>query len=136
MKLHQWFLLLSYKQRIWLFGTVAVMLVLIAAGIFLSPSAKPPKTVNVSVEMSIRDIAPTLKVTGKALARELGLPLDVSKTKPLSTLDVKPETLRHAAQHLLSHHDTKLKYYLRSVSFRGPCVPHQAGAPGSMWCRS
>ncbi len=122
MKLHQWFFLLSYKQRIWLYATVAVMLVLIAAGIFLKPSAEPVKAVNVSVEMSIRDIAPTLKVTGKALARELGLPLDVSKTKPLSTLEVKPETLRHAAHHLLSHHDTRLKYHLYAALVLGGLV--------------
>jgi ferredoxin len=122
MKLHQWFLLLSYKQRIWLFGTVAVMLVLITAGIFLNPPAEPAKTVNVSVEMSIRDIAPTLSVTGKALARELGLPIDVSKSKPLSTLGIKPETLRHAAHHLLSHHDTRVKYHLYAALVLGGLV--------------
>ncbi len=98
------------------------MLVLITAGIFLNPPAEPAKTVNVSVEMSIRDIAPTLNVTGKALARELGLPIDVSKSKPLSTLGIKPETLRHAAHHLLSHHDTKLKYYLYAALVLGGLV--------------
>jgi ferredoxin len=98
------------------------MLVIIAAGIFLNQSVEPAKTVNVSVEMSIRDIAPTLKVTGKALARELGLPLDVSKTKPLSTLGVKPETLQHAAHHLLSHHDTRVKYHLYAALVLGGLV--------------
>ena len=62
--------------------------------------------------MSIGEIAPELSITGKALARELGLPLDVSKQQSLSTLGVTPETLEHVAEHLLSHSDTTLKYYV------------------------
>ncbi|MEA2061868.1 MAG: 4Fe-4S binding protein [Thermodesulfobacteriota bacterium] len=122
MNLYQWCLMLSYKQRIWLFGTVTIMLVIITAGILATPPAEPVKAVKVNVEMSIRDIAPILNVTGKALARELGLPLDVSKKKSLDTLQVKPETLQHAAHHLLSHHDTTLKYYLYAALVLGGLV--------------
>ncbi len=109
----------SSKQRVWLFGAVALMIIIIGAGIFLNRPAKLEKAVNVSVEMSIRDIAPKLNVTGKALARELDLPLDVSKTKPLNALDVEKDTLEHAAYHLLSHRDTVLKYYVYAALVLG-----------------
>jgi len=112
MVIHQWFSLLSRRQRVWLFGATAGMAIIIALGILLDPSEGPEQLPDFSVQMSIRDLAPKLKVTGKALARELGLPLDVSKTKALSALGVQEETLQHAAHHLLSHHDTMLKYYV------------------------
>ncbi len=122
MNLRQWFFLLSHKQRIWLFGTVAAVLLIMAVGIFVTPPGEPAKSVNVSVEMSIRDIAPKLKVTGKALARELALALDVSKTRPLSMLGVKPQTLQHTAHHLLSHRDAMLKYYFYAALVLGGLV--------------
>ena len=68
--------------------------------------------VSFNVEMSIRDIALKLNVTGKALARELKLPLDISKQKPLRVLGITPENLQHVTEHLISHRDTMLKYYV------------------------
>ena len=112
MYIRHWFSLLSGKQRAWLFGTTAIIIVIIAVGVVLNPSSKTAEEVNLSLEMSIRDIAPALGVTGKALARELGLPLDVSKKNPLGTLGVKTETLDHSVHHLLSHRDSGIKYYL------------------------
>ena len=100
------------KLSVWLFGTVAVMVIIIGFGIFLNPYSETAQVPGFSVEMSLRDIAPALNVTGKALARELGLPLDVSKTKSLHALGVKDETPQHVAHHLLSHQDSMLKYYL------------------------
>jgi len=98
------------------------MIIIVGAGIFLNPPAKLGKAFTVSVEMSIRDIAPKLNVTGKALARELDLPIDVSKTKPLSTLGVKPDALEHTVHHLLSHRDTMLKYYVYAALVLGGLV--------------
>jgi len=118
----QWFSLLSSRQLVCLFGTAAIMLILIGLGILLNPPYKLEEMASISVEMSLRDIAPKLRVTGKALARELGLPLDVSKKEPLSALGVKAETLQHAAHHLLSHHDTMLKYYLYAALVLGGLV--------------
>lgn len=112
MIIKSWFSLLSTKQRVWLFGAIAGMAVIIGLGVLLGPSDKPEQVKDLSLEMSIRDLAPKLKVTGKALARELGLPLDVSKTKALGALGVKEEALRHTVHHLLSHRDTQLKYYV------------------------
>ncbi|MFO7937825.1 MAG: 4Fe-4S binding protein [Kiritimatiellia bacterium] len=112
MKTRQWFSLISHKQRVWFFVTVALMVIIIGAGIVFNPPVKTEKAVNVSVEMSIRDIAPELDVTGKALARELDLPLNVSKTKPLKALDVEKDALEDAEHHLLSHRDNMIKYYV------------------------
>jgi ferredoxin len=122
MNMHSWFSLLSAKQRFWLFGTAAVMLIIIGFGIIVSPAGEPVDVATFSVDMSIRDIAPTLNVTGKALARELNLPLDVSKRIPLRALDVAPEELQHVAQHLLSHRDTMLKYYVYAALVLGGLV--------------
>jgi len=122
MKTHQWFSLLSRKQYAWFLGTVTLMVMIIGTGIVLNPPTMPENVVNVSIEMSIRDMAPKLNVTGKALARELDLPLDVSKTKPLSALGVQTETLQHAAHHLLSHRDTTLKYYVYAAFVLGGLV--------------
>jgi ferredoxin len=122
MKMYYWFSLLSIQQRFWLFGTSAFMLVIMGFGILMDPYAEPKELEGYSIDMSISDIAPRLGVTGKALARELHLPLDVSKQKPLRELDVKPETLKHAVDHLLSHRDTMLKYYLYAALVLGGVV--------------
>ena len=84
MKTHYWFSQLSVKQRIWLFATAALMLAIVSIGFLMHPAAKSKKAINFSVDMTVRHIAPKLGVTGKSLARELRLPLDVSKSKPLS----------------------------------------------------
>jgi NAD-dependent dihydropyrimidine dehydrogenase PreA subunit len=112
MKINRWFSQLSVKQRIWLFGTVAIMVIIVCVGILLHKPGTPKDLVFFNVEMSIRDIAPKLNVTGKALARELKLPLDISKQKPLRVLGITPENLQHVTEHLISHRDTMLKYYV------------------------
>jgi len=122
MNTHQWFSLLSSRQHVWLLGTVVLMVIIIGAGIVLNPPAKPDEVVNVSVEMPIRVIAPKLNITGKALARELDLPLDVSKATPLRAMGVETETLQHAAHHLLSHRDTTIKYYVYAALVLGGLV--------------
>jgi len=112
MNTSSWFLRISFKQRIWLFATVAGMLVVIGVGILLNSSSTPKESIDFNINMSIRDIAPKLGVTGKGLARELELPIDVSKKKPLNLLKVTEEELHHAVEHILSHRDSMLKYYI------------------------
>ena len=103
---------LSPWQRMWFFVSVVAALLICALGILCEPDrtlqAGDPFTVN----MSIREIAPKLEVAGKGLARELALPLNVPKNKPLKTLGISQEQLDHAAAHILSHRSTNLKYYL------------------------
>ena len=122
MNTQQWFSLLSKKQRLWLAGTLALMMIITGFGIFLDKPGKSERVPAFSVNMSIRDIAPALGVTGKALARELDLPLDVSKTKSLGELGIKEETLRHVVRHLLSHRDVMVKYYLYAALVLGGLV--------------
>ena len=107
-----WFSQISFKQRIWLFVTVAGMLVIIVFGVLLSSSNKPRKSIDFNTNMSLQDIAPRLGVTGKGLARELELPIEISKKKPLISLKVTEKELHHAVKHILSHRDSMLKYYV------------------------
>ena len=112
MNKYPWFTQSSFKQRMWLSATVVAMLSIIMLAAVLDSSREPEETIDFTTDMSITDIAPHLGVTGKALARELNLPLDVSKRTPVKALGITPEELQHAAEHLLSHRDTMLKYYV------------------------
>jgi ferredoxin len=112
MRVGHWFSQLSGRQRAWLLGATAVALAIVAFGVLASPVGDAGDPPDFSVDMSIGDIAPTLNVTGKALARELELPLNVSKRQPLRTLGVTREDLDHVTEHLLSHRDTTPKYYV------------------------
>jgi ferredoxin len=103
---------LSPVQWIWLIGTCAVAIVIVAFGWGRERGAESPSGNSFTVQASIREIAPELGVTGKALARELGLPLDVPKGRPLAKLGVSQDELDHATAHLLSHHPSGLKYYV------------------------
>jgi ferredoxin len=119
---NSWVLKISLKQRIWLFVTVAGMLVIVFFGVFRDSPGELKGTPNVNIRMSIRDIAPKFGVTGKGLARELNLQLDASKKKPLSSLGVTEETLQHSVEHLLSHRDSTLKYYVYVALVMGGLV--------------
>jgi len=112
MNTSSWLSQISFKQRIWLFSALAGILAIVALGILLNSSSAPKESIDFNINMSIRDIAPKLGVTGKGLARELELPLDVSKKKPVRTLGVTYEELDHAIEHILSHRDSMLKYYV------------------------
>ena len=71
-----------------------------------------PHPSELTVERSIQDVASRLNVTGKSLARELGLPLEITKNRPIKTLGIAQETLDQATAHIRSHHDSGLKYYV------------------------
>ena len=66
---------LSKVQWAWLVGTLAIGTAIVAAGWVLEPADSTVSAASFTTTMSIRDIAPELGVTGKALARELGLPI-------------------------------------------------------------
>ena len=117
-----WVLKISFKQRIWLVVTVAGMLAIVFFGVFWDSPGELKGTPNVNIRMPIRDIAPKLGVTGKGLARELNLQLDVSKKKPLSSLGVTEKTLQHSVEHLLSHRGSTFKYYVYVALVMGGLV--------------
>ncbi len=112
MKTKLWFQGLSKKQRIWLLGTIAISLLIIIAGFLIDSKDNPKNSVNANTDMSIRQIAPDLGVTGKNLARELDLPLNISKTKSLKKLGVTNKKLQHVVHHLLSHRSTTAQYFV------------------------
>ncbi len=103
---------LSSLQKMCFIASVAAALLISVLGILCEPDKLSPAGNNFTISMSIKEIAPKLEVTGKGLARELALPLDTPKKKPLSKLGISQEQLNHAAEHILSHRSTNLKYYL------------------------
>ncbi len=112
MRTFQWFSLLSGRQRIILLITTFIALSVAALGFLGHDESQQGDALGFSTDMPISRIAPGLGVTGKALARELMLPIDVSKSRPLKELKVSDKELSHAVDHLLSHKDSPGKYYL------------------------
>ena len=106
---------LSPRQRLWFIASVAAGLLIIAFGILFEPDRPSQAGSEFTISMSIREIAPRLGVTGKGLARELALPLETPKKKPLNELGISQEQLDHGVAHILSHRLTGLKYYLFSA---------------------
>ena len=103
---------LSTRQKMWFLVSVVAGLLIGVFGILCEPDRPSQAENQFTANMSIREIAPKLDVTGKGLARELALPLDTSKKEPLSELGISQEQLDHATTHILSHRSTGLKYYL------------------------
>ena len=107
-----WLSLFSGRQRLILVLTLLVGLGIIAGGFWRHHGPTAPTDIVINADMSIREVAPLLGVTGQALARELGLPLDIAKNKPLRELSVSRQELDQVVDHLLSHVDAAAKYYL------------------------
>jgi len=103
---------LSPRQKMWFIMSVVAGFLIGVLGILCEPDRPSQAGNQFTVNMSIREIAPKLDVTGKGLARELALSLDTPKKKPLSELGISQEQLDHAVTHILSHRSTGLKYYL------------------------
>lgn len=107
-----WLKQISLKQKIWLLCTLLVSIFIITTGLIFQPQ---PPAVDLGIfntEMTITDAAPKLGVTGKSLAKELGLPIDSAKNIPLSKLGISQDKFDHAAEHILSHSPTTIKYYI------------------------
>jgi len=103
---------LSPRQKMWFIVSIASVLLISVLGILCEPDRPSQAGSRFTVNMSIREIAPKLDVTGKGLARELALSLDTPKEKQLNELGISQEQLDHAVTHILSHRSTGLKYYL------------------------
>ena len=114
-----WLTNMSGRQRLWLVATLGVVLAVVAFGMVRQRAAGAALARSFSVDMSIREIATPLKatgtplqVTGERLARELGLPPDTPRGRPLKALGISQEQLDRAVQPLLRHRETTLKYYV------------------------
>ena len=103
---------LSTSQRLWAAGTLVAAIAVITVGWTLQSSSEEIVVPEVSTEMSIREIAPTLDVTGGQVAHALGLSVSVPKRKPVSELGVTQGQLDEAAEHIAMHSDSTLKYYV------------------------
>ena len=103
---------LSRVQWVWFIGALTAVVMIVAAGWILGPVEPVISTSSFTTEMSIREIAPELEVTNKALARELGLPIDVPKRKPLKKFGITQDELDRAIVHLSSHRPSQLRYYI------------------------
>ena len=100
------------------------MILIILLGIRMDRGNKPVQGKKFTIEMSIKDIAPDLNVTGKNLANELGLPVPLKGAgkKPMKELGISQEKLDKVGEHLLSHKGTMVKYYLFVALFMGGIV--------------
>ena len=82
---------LSSGQKAWSAAALVGAALIVALGMFYEPAQERPSEHGFAPEMSIKQIAPKLGVTGRALARELDLPLEVPKKKPLGKLGISQE---------------------------------------------
>ncbi len=120
----------SHGQRIRLWATFFVMFMILTIGYLTDREGNVKKEVDIHVGMTLKEIAPKLDVTPKALARELGLALDTPKNKPLKALGIQPEILAHAVAHLISHHGGSLKYFVfTALAFGGLMFLTDLGRP-------
>ena len=108
----RWLAGLSGRQHVWLVLVSAVGLLIVVVGVVHQQSTVEAPLAAVTVGMTVQQIAPQLDVTGRSLARELGLPLDTPKNTPVKTLGVTEEQLGDVVHHLLGHRESTLKYYV------------------------
>jgi len=128
--------MLSRAQYGWLAGTLVAMCAIVGVGWALEPKSDKAMPMGLTTAMSVREIAPRLETTGKALAKELGLPLDVSMRAPVRELGLSQETLDRAVVHLASHRGARLKYFVFVALVLGGLVfltrlGRPAGSPNS-----
>ena len=107
-----WLSLLSPRQRFEIVALIVAAMIIIGVGIVLNLPEEMADSKVFSTDMSISEVAPGLGTTGKGLARELKIPLDSPKKKPLRELGITQQQLDHATEHILSHQSTTLKYFI------------------------
>ncbi len=103
---------LTKNQLIFFLLLITITFLIVILGYFLHPKQNNNIVGDSSINSSIEDVARKLGVTGKALAKELTLKIDVSKKVPISELGVSEGVFNHAVEHLLSHKDATIKYYI------------------------
>jgi hypothetical protein len=120
--MYKWFSLLSTKQRLEMVVISLIIVVILGVGLVMDTTSDKMTSETFTTDMSIQDIAPKLGVTGKAVARELKLELDVPKKKSLKELGITKGNLEHTTEHLLSHKDSSIKYYIFTALVFGSVV--------------
>jgi RNase P/RNase MRP subunit p29 len=108
----KYFSALSSKQIIIGMIGMVVVLSMMTLAMLQGKSKMDIDEDEITIVVSIKAIAPKLKVTGKSLAKELKLSLDVNKKHPLKELNISDEQLRKVVHHLAGHTDSNAKYYI------------------------
>ena len=103
---------LSTAQKRWYVSGLLISIAIVGFGLLLLRGGSKHSGAYYSVDQNIKQIAPGLGVTGKALARDLGLPIEVSKKKPLRSLGITQDELDSVTGHLESHDPTSLTYFV------------------------
>ncbi|MBN1907056.1 MAG: 4Fe-4S binding protein [Deltaproteobacteria bacterium] len=124
MAIINWYSSLSRKQVIQMYGTILIMLLIVLIGILVDRNSRPVQDKSYTIDMTIKEIAPDLNVTIKALAQELALPVPLkgSGEKPLKELGVSQDKLNEVVEHLLSHSGAMLKYFIFAALSLGGLV--------------
>jgi len=73
------------------------------------PSDKAEQ-VDINIQMTLQEAAHAMGITGKELAHDLNLPVEVDKETPLKELGVKEATLVEAVKHAAHEKEVKLKW--------------------------
>ncbi len=112
-----WVTKLSGRQRLECAAAVLAATVIVLVGATRKSQSPLPVSPDLTVEMSIKEMASRLEVTGlevtgKSLARELGLPLHGGKGRPVRVFGITQAELDHVTEHILSHRGPALKYYI------------------------
>ena len=104
--------LLSIRQKIWFILSVLSVILISIVGITFESGHTVQPDKQFTTAMSIREIAVSLDITPKGLARELDLPLDIPKGESLNRIGISQQQLDHGIGHILSHQSTRTKYYI------------------------
>ncbi len=108
----KWYNNLSSTQKILLISTFILSLSIISTGIYIQPDSTQVDMSQFAIHDTIADTAKKLGVTSKHLTKELALKSNVSKNKSLIDLGINQDILEDTIEHILSHKDVTLKYFI------------------------
>ncbi len=112
-----WFKNLSNNQLKLTFLIIFFSIIIITTGYLLKPEKNILQIGDFSINDTIKITAQKLGVTGKSFARELNIDIDTPKNIPVKNLGITKEQFNQSIQHLLSHQDASIKYYIYFVIF-------------------
>ena len=106
---------LSRRQHLFLMAGICLIMLILSVGLIQELRIPKKSAPMLSTDMTMKQVAHKLGVTGKSLARELNFPLNVGKNKPLKKMGVGEKKFRKVVTHLLGHRSSPFKYYVFAV---------------------
>ncbi len=107
-----WLSKLSRAQKTTMAAAIVIAAAVVVVGVTTQEEPDPMNQGSLSTNMSIAKIAPELGVTGKSLARDLELAIDVDKKASLRELGVSQKQLDNTIRHLAGHSESTVKYFI------------------------